>query len=167
MLSIGWGGYAVVHNNLYPVAIVNFKIISKNTFETASLSALNYYKKLKKPEVSDADFEKEIRRATLDKLIENILIREEVNSAEVDSQLASLLAQNKDLENGVAVAYGISWDNFKNFILRPQVAEEILRKKLQNLKQDISDLLNKKRTEARVFLLASNFKWDGERVDLR
>lgn len=167
LLSAGWGSYAVIHNNIYPVAVVNFKMISKKNFETASLSALNYYKKMKKPNVSDADFEKEIRRATLDKLIENILISEEVNGAEVDNQLASLIVQNKDLENGIAVAYGISWDNFKNFILRPQVAEEILQKKLKELKKDFPLWLKNKKTDARVFLLVSNFKWSGERVELK
>lgn len=165
MVSLGWGSYYSAHQNYYPIALVNWRPIMAQQLDQAFSSSLGYYGKLKKQGVSDAAFAKEIKRAALDKLIENTIVMHAVASVDVDNQLAAILAQNKDLEKNSVVAYGIAWAQFKDFVLRPQIAAELLQKKFKTTKNDYDQWLVEQKKSARVFLLTSGFHWTGERVE--
>lgn len=165
MLAVGWGSYLTVNKGFYPAAIVNYKIISIRSLENNYQSALGYYTKIKKPDVSEQDLQKEIRRATLDKLIENVLIYEDVNLSDVESQLATIIQQNPNLEQGAAITYGVSWEVFKNLVLRPQLAAEILQKNLQSKNENLNNWLKNKKSSASIWVFSSGFRWNGERIE--
>lgn len=165
MLAIGWGSYFIINKGLYPVVVVNYKFISNRNLENNYQSALGYYTKIKKQDVSEQDFQKEIRRATLDKLIENILIYEEVNLSDIESQLATIIQQNPNLEQGAVITYGVSWEVFKNLVLRPQVAIEILQKNLQSKNENLNNWLKNKKQSASIWVFSSGLSWNGERVE--
>lgn len=167
LLLFGWGSYFTINKQFYPAAIINFNIISFRNFENSFSSALSYYSKIKKPEVDEETFKKEVRRATLDKLIENELIYENISNAEIENQIASLLAQNQNLEKGAKAAYGLSPEVFRNFILKPQVASELLQAKLKDKGEDFANWLKNKKNTANIFLLTSEFKWTGEKIELK
>ncbi len=166
MILIGWGSYFTVSKGFYPAAIVNYKIISARDLKSSYQSALGYYNKIKKPEVDNQTFEKEIRRATLDKLIENQLLYEDINKNDIESQLAALIQQNPNLEKGVLVTYGVTWQVFQDLILRPQVAMEIIQKNLQSKNENLDNWLKNKKSSASIWVLASGLKWSGERIEV-
>jgi len=167
MIGIGWGSYFTVSKGFYPLAIVNYKIISSKNLESNYQSTLGYYNKIKKPEVSEQDFQKEIRRATLDKLVENILIYEDVKLSDVESQLASIIQRNPNLEQGAVVTYGVSWETFKNLVLRPQIAMEILQKDLQTKNENFDTWLKNKKSSASIWVFSSGLSWSGERIEIK
>lgn len=154
----------MVRDGLYPVALVNFKVITDRALDNSFKAAMAYYGKLKKPEMSQEEFEKEIKRATLDKIIEYKIILENVNPADVESQLASLITENKDLERGVLLAYGLSMKDFLNLVLRPQAALEILNRFLKNKNENPDEWLKAKKKLAKVFIF-KKFRWNGQSVE--
>lgn len=166
MLVVGWGSYWTVNRGFYPAATVNYKIISARNLENNYQSALGYYVKIKKPEVSEQDLQKEIRRATLDKLIENALIYEDVNSSDIESQLATIIQQNPNLEQGAVITYGVSWEVFKDLILRPQIAAELLQKNLQDKNENLDNWLKNKKQSASIWVFSSGLRWSGERIEV-
>jgi hypothetical protein len=164
MVAVGWSGYFVARDGLYPVALVNFSVITDQALNNTFKAAMAYYGKLKKPETSREEFEKEIKRATLEKIIEHKIILENVNLADVEDQLASLISKNKDLEKGVLFAFGLSMKNFLNLVLRPQAALEILNKSLKDKNENLDKWLIIKKKSAKVFIL-KGFRWNGESVE--
>ena len=164
MVSLAWGSYGLIGAGTYPVALVNNKVVWGKEFKTTHQSALNFYGKLKNPDVDQPTFEKEIRRATLDKLIESRLIFEEVGRAEIDNQLANLVSQNPNLEKGAVLTYGIPWVDFKNLVLRPQIALEILQKDLQDKNKNFDEWLKNKRISASVWIFVGGLDWQDSQV---
>lgn len=165
MLAVGWGSYLTIKKGFYPAVIVNYKIISARGLENNYQSTLGYYTKIKKPDVSEQDLQKEIRRVTLDKLIENALIYEDVNLSDIESQLATIIQQNPNLEQGAVVTYGVSWEVFKNLVLRPQLAAEILQKNLQSKNENFDSWLKNKKQSANIWVFSSGLRWSGERIE--
>ena len=166
LLALGWGGYALAARGWYPIAVVNFRPITAAAFDDAAGTAITYYQKMKKPEVSQDVFEKEIRRAAFDKLIENRLLYGRVDETEINQQLAALIGQNKDLEKNSEAAYGLPFEKFKDAVLRPQIAIELLQRELGANGGADAWLLQEKKN-ARVWIYDKAFRWDGEKVALR
>ena len=161
LIVVGWGSYTFINKDLYPVALVNWRPVTAREWSRVFTPTIAYYQTLKKPEVSDQVFKEEMRRAVLDKLIEQRLIYQRINQADIETQISTLLAQNQNLKAGSEKLYNMSWANFQELVLRPQVALELMGKQLADNNQKIEDWLKQQKTAATVFVFARGFSWNG------
>ena len=179
MVGSGLGIFYSIQHGWYPVLIVNRSFISARSFEDAVNSVFHYYAQLKETynleeqNLDDPASMREIRRATLDKFIENKIVFLELastNNADVrvkiESEIASLKLANPEFETAVSVLYGLDVEKFKTLILEPQARQEVLEEAyLKNSKKiSFSEWLIKQREAASVFILARGFYWDGKQV---
>lgn len=172
VFGLGWSVYLVAHNGWYPVALVNGGVITARRLEEMTEAAIRFYLPSKAPEVNEETFRQEVRRAALDKLVEHALIVESVGRQKVENHLASLLAQNPDIERGTALVYGVPWKKFQRAALEPLAAEEVIISQLKERKENLISLktwLNLKKTLARIFIFIPPFFWDrqNQRIEIQ
>lgn len=163
-MGVGWGSYFVAHNGYYPVAVVNWRVITAREWQKAFGPAMIYYKNLKKPEVSEQLFQKEISRAVLDKLIEHELIIKTLAVEDVEARIEALVQKNKNLKEGAELLYQLPWTSVKDLILKPQAALELMEQNLKDKNQNLTDWLKDRKTKAKVYIFAKGFLWNGEQV---
>lgn len=174
----GLSAYYVIHLGYYPVAIVNYNLISARSLSDEYAVAYRYYAKVL-GENSDVDLnsnelKKELRRATLNDLIEKSLIYQELKS-KVGKELAYLIEGkinlegiNKEkLEEAASVLYGLSLADFKEMVLVPKAQKEILEGRLFLEKKTYDEWLSGASGNAKVFILTPEFYWDKNKVVLR
>ncbi|MBI2075614.1 MAG: SurA N-terminal domain-containing protein, partial [Candidatus Harrisonbacteria bacterium] len=137
VVALGAGIFYVLHNGLYPVATVNGAVVTADEFQHTAVAALNFYVKAKERvaarqltvEERDALFD-EIRRATLDKLVEESLIEAElkrrVGDATARAEEKLKAAERADFREAVPQLYGVSYDDFLALVLLPQARREVL-----------------------------------------
>ena len=179
MVALGLGIFYLIQIGFYPVAVVNYRFLGAKDWNEAVVSAHHYPTKTEEAYASESFgggeknlLLKELRRATLDKLIVNALISKELEKR-VGGELGGLV-QNKirdtrvntpDFEKAVAELYGLTFEQFKNLVLIPQAEEEILTDRVKAEQQtDFSEWLTVERRAASVIILAPDLRWDGERV---
>ncbi len=171
IVFLGLGSYYFVRSGLYPVAIVNSTFIWSKSYREHYNAALIYYQNLfanyskeEMEKVNIPDFLQELRRATLDKLIENVLIYGELEN-KVGKDLSSLVERKLPaFEDPASSVYGLSPAQFKEMVLVPQAQREILEGRLFLNKQTMDDWLLQARSSAKVFILSSSFTWNGSEV---
>ncbi len=153
----GFGTLGIVQAGLYPVAIVGSDIIWAKELNQATGAALTYYAKLGAqitPQVH-----KEVRRAVLDKITENVLILKDLKKEEgegLEATLDEILKKYSTMPNlGPAAAqlYGLNLEEFYQMILIPQAQREILEKKLSAGGRKLDDWLAQEKQTASVILL--------------
>ncbi len=179
IIGSGLSAYLLVHNGLYPVTIVNFHMISAKTLEKDYDAAFRYFYNAlstygSNPEVLQREVsQKEIRRATLNKLITDRLIYDEVKKrigGSLDEITEKIIDQNINsakLEQAVEKIYGLKMEDFKQQILVTQAHREILEGRMLVNKESFDDWLKNTSAQARVVILLPDFYWDGERVKTR
>ena len=179
LVAIGAAVFFTTNKGLYPVAIVDSKIIFAKDFRKVTESAFVFYSTAmevyKKQELSDEDGEKlfnEIRRATLEKLIEQSIVGRELNSrlgggvrALIDNRLKSV--ENDKLEEMAPRLYGLSAEEFKNMVLAPDAAAELLAKDFKSKNEDYTAWLSNAKKNASVTVLVSGVKWVEDRVEIK
>lgn len=176
MVGLGLIGYYFIHSGFYPVAFVNSSLVSARNFDEASASVMRYYSQTLKIEGNERlkQARQEIRRATLDKLIENELIYNALDgkvgsnlSGLVENKIKNLKIESSNLKEAVSDLYGLSLERFKELVLEPEAWEELLTDELRSNKSDFNEWLKKERGEASIIILAPDLKWDGEKVTLK
>jgi len=176
------GGIYIITSQSYPVVIVNWQPISAKSFNNDFNTAVFYYGKVIETynknttsSINTPEVNAEIKRAVLDKSIENILILNELEKRLKNSELDQMvknkideILKGQDIEKQVATIYNLSLNAFKEQILTPEARLEILQARLMlenNLSAGGFDewLINAKK-QAKVVILLSGFGWDGEGV---
>ncbi len=172
------GGIYTIISQSYPVALVNWQLINAKNFNSDFNTAVFYYDKVietyNKNATSSIDsnlVKQEIKKAVLDKSIENILVIDELKKRLATSELKQMV-ENKiddtlngqDIEKQVATLYNLSLNAFKERVLFPEARLEILQARfaLENLNFD--EWLTSAKKQANVIILLSGFGWNGEGV---
>lgn len=173
-----FGGYLVVSKS-YPVALVNSRPIALKFFEKDLSASVNYYKKFLETyrDGSSGAFSLDlktrsgIKRLLLEKLIEESLIRSELEKRLSETEIKDIVgrkieeaAANADLEKGAEILYGFSLEEFREKVLAPQAEREILEARLFLEKENFDDWLKKEKAAANVMIFIGGFSWNGEGV---
>ena len=163
----GLTAYLFVHNGYYPVAIVDSRMILARDFEREFNSALIYYQNAlatysdQKIDLTRvADFVLELRRATLDNLIEDVLISNELKGRLGDSLEKVLVEKLPSFNESAAALYGLTPSEFKERVLVPQAHREFLESYLVKEKSNLQDWLADSKGFASVYIFVGRFHWD-------
>ncbi|MEK7507837.1 MAG: hypothetical protein AAB602_02010 [Patescibacteria group bacterium] len=163
---------------LYPIAVVNGRIITEKQFRSASAASSFYYENLLKAYNQGNEDPKrinqiELQSEILTSLIENELIAQKL-SADLGRELQYLLNEklvavtdSPDLKKNAATMYGMTWDDFKRQILISQAMKDILRDQLFLKKEKADDWISSAEKSANVILFSLKFKWGGSKVVAR
>jgi len=181
MILFGVLGYYALRLGFYPIAVVNGAFVGASRFTQTEGFVKTYYDNARKvynlPDLKpgDAQYEREIARATLDQLVSYELMKEELE-AEMGNDLGAVVdqkientkkASGSDFAKAVETVYGISVDRFKDTVLVPEAREEILRGRLFAAKKDFDEWLTGAKKNARVMILHPDLQWDGGKVVIR
>lgn len=174
-MAIGLSAYFTAKNGYYPVAIINFDLITAEKFSKETSTANKYYQneffvRGSDPKTLDsAQAQLEIRRAVLDDLISNSLIFRELNrrlkndyQSIAENKIDQVLKKNVNLQAGVKELYGLEFSEFKDEVLLPQAYQEILQGRMFLNNEDFNNWLKKARFRARVIILSPEFEWNGD-----
>ncbi len=180
IMAAGIGSYFSVRDGRYPVAIVNFDFIAAKTMEKDSAAAYSYLRNTilvsgNDPAVVDLpESQLEIRRATLDKLITDSLIYNELKlrfgnefQAIAERNIGQYIGDNENIENGAKTLYGLDLLEFKKRVLMPQAYREILEGRMYLNNEDFSEWLESARANASVYILTPDLQWEDGEVSLR
>ncbi|MBI3638501.1 hypothetical protein HY227_02045 [Candidatus Wolfebacteria bacterium] len=169
----------------YPVALVNWHFVRSGDFQEDLAVAISYYGKADeagnketgiRADITDSEEARtEIKRAVLDKLIEDNLIEQELKKRIGDNDLKALVDKKiesaisgANIEKEVKFIYGLSMKDFRKKILEPQAKSEILEGRLlleNNLPAGgFEEWLLGQRTKAKVVVLLPGFSWNGKEV---
>ncbi len=169
-------GYLVITKS-YPIAFVNWRPISLGILEKDYGFAIYYYKKAleiysKDSSVIDSgEAKREIKRAVLDKLIEDSLIQQELEKRlksndvkkMVDNKIGESLKET-DINKKVETLYGLSLDDFRKRILEPQAKQEIFEARLSLENKNFSEWQKEARGQAKVMIFLPEFGWKDDQV---
>ena len=152
--------------DLFPVAFTSKWLITAKQLNKIANSSLIYYQKTlsvyaSSVPITDINFQKEIKRAALDKLIEDKIINEilvkkfgaEKLNKMIDDELAGLLI-NDEIAKASQILYNLSLKDFKNLVLTPEAKRGIL-------KEQGIDLYEIKKSH-RPIILTPGFYWQDE-----
>lgn len=154
-------GY-VAKAGLYPVAIVSppdggSKLVWAKTLNRATAAALNYYRQMgARPGLSEI---KQIRQATLDKIIENLLISKKLEELgdpgikAIPQQVIEKYGHRPELAPAAAAIYGLGLAEFYELILIPQAQREWLQQKLAAEGGQFEDWLTREQQAASIIIL--------------
>ena len=161
----------------YPIAVANGSFISARTFlkDYSALALLNA--NLSKISATSSDAfaasPDDMSRKVMDGLVENALVEAQTKketgsdfSALVDQKVAEA-AKAPGLENAAKTLYGLSFDDFKAEVLKPQAEWDILRGRLFLKGQSVDEWLANAKKSARVIFLSGRFRWAGDHVELK
>ena len=161
---------------------MNSSRVSNREFKESLASVGHYYNRLletlSKEELKklppQKETIKELRRSTLEKMIDDALVFAEVKTetgGELDvlvkSKIDALKISNKDFEEAVNSLYGLRPEKFKELVLIPEARRELLEGRLKTAKSDLQTWLSDSRKSARVVIVAPDLRWDGEKVAVR
>src|SRR3989344_6998386 len=165
IIGSGLGLYFVIHNGFYPVAFVNFHMISAHNLDQNYNAAIRYFNNAlltygSNPEIlKESESKTEIKRAALNKLIVDWLVFGETKKrlgADLDQITEKIISQeltNPRLEEAVKEIYGLTLEDFKKHVLLAQAYREILEGRMFSEKQDFNKWLENVTQEARVIIL--------------
>lgn len=153
-------------SGLYPVVLTSKWIITSRQFNKIVASSLFYYQKTfpiyaTSTPINENGFQKEIKRAVLDKLIEDKVTDEILIKKLGRKELKRLVAEkitNLAISNEVAkasqVLYNLSLEDFKKLVLIPQAKTEIAKEQGINLEEI--------RKSYQPIILIPDFYWQNE-----
>lgn len=177
-MAVGLGGYVVVRNGFYPMAVVDFDVVFARRMREDLSAAYSYFRNALLVYGSDVQVletsqsKKEIARAVLDKLITDVLIDRELKHRLKDSELSAIaekniqgvVEKNKDIGEAAKKLYGLEFSDFKRLVLAPQARREILEGRMLLNKENFEEWLKDTKTKARVIILYPNLKWENQEV---
>lgn len=179
IVFFGLGSYYFIHFGYYPVAIVNSKLITAKALNEEYVVAYRYYAGAallagKVEEIGKPEFKKELRRATLNDLIEKVFISGELQKrigedlgGIVQNKISASVSDTDNLEEAAQSLYGLSLADFQEMVLVPQAKREILEGRLFLEKKELGGWLVEAASNAKVFILTPEFYWDINKVALR
>ncbi len=162
----------------YPVASVNWHLITLKSFEKDYTAATSYYRNLletydknQAPVLDSPEIQREISRAVLERSVENVLIDQELKKQLKTDELEKMLnkriqevLKGKDIEKEVKTLYGLSMKDFEERILEPEAEREIITGRFFLENKNFEDWMKDAKKQAQVAILLSNLKWDGSGV---
>ncbi len=162
---------------VYPIALVGISPIMVNDYNRNYSTSLNYYEKALETYAQDSqvlkadEARREIKRAVLDNLIEDILIDRELKKEIKQNDLNALvekkiseISENQIADKAVETLYSFSLSEFKERVLKPQAKKEILENRLFLAGIDFDEKIKDIRAQARVNIFLSGFEWNGKEV---
>ncbi len=163
--------------NLYPVASVNGEMIWAGDLQKHVAAAMHYYEKAsknapaaEKEKLADPKFLVELRRVSLDALIENEVVEAGFlalgKQGEEDlSRMIGNTTSSQALAPAISELYGLSPSDFTRLILVPQAQRNILSSSLILQKVSLNDWILQKRKAADVSIFLASYQWqDGELI---
>ena len=179
ILTIGIGAYIIISHS-YPVVLVGSQLISAGDFREHYSGAYKYYRNILELYAKDAavlnadETKKEIERAVLDGLIEDVLIDEELRKTMSAADLNRIVEERiSKIENGekiskeASVLYGFSADDFKKRVVIPQAKSDILGNRIFLENGNFEEKLKELKRNAKVVILIPGFSWIGEGVAIK
>lgn len=176
LVGVGW----FIFSGTYPVVFVGLKPIFAKDFNKNYSASMVYYEKALKTYAKDSqtleadEIKKEIKRAVLDNLIENILIDRELKKELKQDDLKSLvekkigeISDSLTIDKATETLYGFFFDEFKKRVLEPQAKKEILSDRLFLASIDFDERIKSIRSQTKVMIFLAGFEWNGEEVILR
>ncbi len=177
LVTLGLGVFYILHYKVYPIAIINGHIIVGAEFDSISNGALNFYTKVSdtyKKEISSDVKEKlhtEIRRATMERLIEESLIKEELKRRFQEKTLKEYLNEKLNIDRQkiaqASALYGMSGNTIQKTLFEPAAAEELLRETLAKEQINFETWLSNAAQSALIIVLMPSLTWSGKSVELR
>ena len=180
LMSAGLGSYFAIRNGFYPVAFVDFNLITKKQIQKDFAAAYKYFQNALLVSGSDPrsletlEARREIRRATLDKLIIDELVYEELEvrtnddfKSIAEKNVEQYIQNNANISEGAEKIYGLNLADFKSQVLMPQAYKEILEGRMFLTKENFDEWLKNKKSSVRVIILSPDLKWDGSSVKLQ
>ena len=171
------GVILIIFNEIYPVAFVGLKPVFAKDFNRNYSASMVYYEKALKTYAKDSqtleanEIKKEIQRAVLDNLIENILIERELKKELNQKDLTSLvekkigeIAESLTIDKATETLYGFSFEEFKKRVLEPQAKKEILSDRLFLASIDFDERMKSVRSQANIMIFLPGLEWDGKEV---
>lgn len=183
MMAVGFGLFYLFRLKLYPAAIVNGVWVGARDLDERAHAATQYYDKaLLTYKLEDGTapprdtVEREIKRAVLDKLVENIIVsdelekrlgKEEARSA-VEKKISSTPYETEEVKKAVADLYGFTLEEFRDIILVPQAERELLEDQFSKEKEGVfAAWLAGAREAAKVTVFAHLFRWNQGQVEFK
>ncbi len=176
LMGAGFSVFLLIHNGYYPVAVVDFHVITAKTLEQDYQAALNYFQKAILTYGSDPQIlkkeatQQEIKRAALNKLITDFLIYQEAKKrlgGDLDSVTEKIVNNNSNdpkLAQAVQEIYGLSLEDFKSQVLTAQAYKEILQGRMSLNNENFDAWLKTASEQAKVIILLPDFSWNGKQV---
>lgn len=174
----GASAYFYLRNNSLPAAIVNWNLITQKDVNDYYDLGLSYYSKAlfaygSDPKIlNDASIQKEIKRAAIEKLIENKLIYTEAQKRAgkdletiADQKIENVL-KNTDISEAVNTMLGSSVESYTAKELRPEAYKEILQGRMDMSQENFDKWLENAKTNAKVYILLPGYSWDGKSVKI-
>jgi hypothetical protein len=174
----------IAFSQAYPAALVDWRPVSLDSFNRESAAAMHYYKKAVEVygsgslPVETEDFKNEIRRAVLDKLVEDKIVEaalaERLEKKDIKNLVEKKIAEisvsaGEGIEEKVMTIYGISMADFKKEILEPQARMEILESRFlleSDPDSDFNNWLDSLKANSKVSVLIPGFSWKDNKVAL-
>jgi hypothetical protein len=116
--------------------------------------------------------QKDIKRAVIEKLIENKLIYAEAQKRvgndlkEIANQKIQNALKTIDINDAVNKMFGISIENYTEEELLPDAYKEILQGRMDASGEDFNNWLENAKNNAHVFILIPGYYWDGKSVKI-
>lgn len=175
------GGLTVGVTGYWPIAMVGYAPITYEEFRENFMMADHFYRSNIKIAGEDErmaearDIQRDIQRATLEGLIERILIERELRerySKEdlrqlIENKLSGVDLDSKDMQKGTELLYGLTPQQFKELVLVPKAQQEILEGNLSLRDGSFNGWLAEKKKAARISVFVPSFYWNGEGVQAR
>ena len=171
----GVASYYVVHLGHYPVAIVNGTMITAKALNEEYAVAFQYYARTlsgqKEINPNSRDVQKELRRATLNDLVQKALISAELKTrvgddldSVVESKISTETKDSQALAEAAKILYGLDFVHFKQMVLVPQAEKELLQGRLFLENKKFADWLGEAEKSAKVTILTPEFSWATNKV---
>ncbi|MEK7634647.1 MAG: SurA N-terminal domain-containing protein [Patescibacteria group bacterium] len=165
----------------YPIALVNLQPISAIDFNKNYASSLVYYKNAletynnKDAKALEADeIKKEIKRALLENMIENILIdrqlKKEIKSSDLEKLIIKKIEEvinGQNIQEAVEKLYGFSFNDFKKRILIPQAKKEIFESRIFLSGENFEEKLKDIKSKAQIMIFLPGFEWGEKGVIIK
>jgi len=175
IISVVWG-YFYYHNEAFPIAFVNWDIISQKDFNDYYRLSFNYLNKTinvynsESKAMENETTIKEIKAAVLDKLIENSLIYKEAKSKIgkdleiIANQKIENALKDKNIEEAINTLFESSLTDYIQKELVPQAYKEILQGRMALNNEDFESWLTLAKTNAKILILIPGYSWDEQKI---
>ena len=182
---LGLIGYFLIISRAYPVAVVNEQAIGARDLNQNLEAALFSYEntlqaeRQRGAEISDQrndpQFILELKRATLNMMIEDVLIEQALTrmlgKAGLEARVAEKLGQANDVNQitqAVEALYGLSTDEFLRLVLVPAAWRQILVEELTKTSSGTFEAwLSLERAQASVSVVLSGLTWLNAQVAIQ
>lgn len=175
------GGILMGVTGYWPIAQVGYVPITYGVFRDNFMMADHFYRSTVKMTGEDGavvdarEIQLDLQRATMEGLIEQILIDGELKRKYTPDDLARLIDNKvsgvdlgtEEMQKAVELLYGLTPEQFKELVLLPKARQELLEGNLTLQNGTFNDWLLAKKKEVGVSIFVPSLYWDGTEVKLK